>query len=236
MNIAELNACVGGLGGPVVGQRGWIGGRFQLAKRGDTARWDGGDDRVPAFPQHLNIQPKAGIFVESVYTNTPLALAGIHEGDLILRVDHKPVGKMKQIRKVIDNSRPGSTVSLSVFRDGRVNDHTVTIGRETFKPSGYFAMGFGFSTKMELDLLPDPDFALIALGYSRNERRIELNSPQFEFVRRVQAQNQEPPESGAGSIRYEGWNAWLAIFSVGSRKMILSQQAVNSTEMAAAGP
>jgi len=207
-----------------------------MAKRGDVADWDGSDYIVPAFPQQLNVQPKAGIFVAAVYTNTPLALAGIHEGDLILRVDHKPAGKLKLIRKAIDHSKPGSTVSLSVFRDGHVEDHTVTVGRETFKESGYFAMGLAVSTKLELDLFPDPDFSLIALGYSRNERRIELNSPHFEFVRQLQAQDQKEPSAEHGIASYEGWRAWLAIFSLGSRMAILSQQAVKSAEMSAVKP
>ncbi len=170
-----------------------------MAKRGDVADWDGSDYIVPAFPQQLNVQPKAGIFVAAVYTNTPLALAGIHEGDLILRVDHKPAGKLKLIRS-------------------------------------YFAMGLAVSTKLELDLFPDPDFSLIALGYSRNERRIELNSPHFEFVRQLQAQDQKEPSAEHGIASYEGWRAWLAIFSLGSRMAILSQQAVKSAEMSAVKP
>src|SRR5438445_13339011 len=105
---------------------------------------------------------------------------------------------MKVISRAIDSSMPDSTLSMSMFRDVHVEDHSVTVGRETFKESRYVDMGLAVSTKLELDLFPNPDFALIALGYSHDDRRIELSSPQIEFTRQIQTQDQSEPGSEAG--------------------------------------
>ena len=213
--------------------RGWIGGMFQVATPGSVGDWDDSDQAeiVPAFPEQLNKQQKAGIFVAAVYTNTPLALAGIREGDLILRVNQKPMERMKAFRKIIDRSKPGTALSVAVFRDGQVEDHNLTVGREKFQTYGYFSVGFNLFSKLVLDLWPNPDFSLVALGYSHSERRVELHSPQFEFVRRTQTEKHKKEAEDAGVSSYEGWYSWLAILSCGSRKTILSQEVVDSKQI-----
>src|SRR5437773_613240 len=90
-------------------QRGWIGGEFLVAKR-PSWRVSSGDARVvPALPKQLDGKQKAGIFVSEVYSNTPLAAAGLRAGDLILEVDGQPIEKLNAFHKLIDGCKPGST-------------------------------------------------------------------------------------------------------------------------------
>src|SRR3989442_560865 len=74
------------------------------------------------------------------------------------------------------------------------------------------------------------------LGYSHDDRRIELSSPQIEFTWQIQTQDQSEPGSEAGMTSYESWKAWLAIFSLGGRKTILSQETVEPAQMSALKP
>jgi S1-C subfamily serine protease len=102
----------------VAQQRGWIGGELLVAKC-PSWRIPGGDPEVvPALPKQLKGKQKAGIFVSEVYSNTPLAVAGLRAGDLILAVNQQPVEKLTGFRRIVDGCKPGSTIALSVFATG----------------------------------------------------------------------------------------------------------------------
>jgi membrane-associated protease RseP (regulator of RpoE activity) len=217
-------------------QRGWIGGEFLVAKRA-SGRFSGADvPIVPALPKQLEGKQKAGVFVSEVYTNTPLAAAGIRAGDLILAVNRQPVEKLAAFRQIIDGCKPGSTALLQVFRDGAAEDRQIRVGRETYRNWHHFGVGIMVSSKVELDLIPDPEFSLIALGYSRNHQRSELHSPRNEFIRQVNSANQKEPGSDSFTNNGEGWLTWLAIFSVGGHKSILSQEFAEPDQAVVAGP
>jgi hypothetical protein len=220
----------------VAQQRGWIGGEFLVAKRPSWIVAGGGPAVIPALPRQLEGKQKAAIFVSEVYSNTPLATAGIRAGDLILTVDRRPVGKLTALHRIIDGCKPGSTVSLEVFRDGEARDLKVTIGRETYRNWHNFTVGIGISSRLELDLIPDPDFSLVALGYSRNRLRGELHSPRNEFMRQIHAADRKESGEDLGPVNGEGWRTWLAIFSVGEYKSILSQETVEPDRAALARP
>jgi membrane-associated protease RseP (regulator of RpoE activity) len=216
-----------------VQQRGWIGGEFFVAKR-SFSQTSEGQPIVPAFPKQLEGKQKAGVFVSSVYSNTPLAVAGIRAGDLILAVNGHPVEKLSAFHKIIDGSKPGSTVSLALFHNGQAEDRRVIIGRETYRNYHDFAMTLQFPPSLQLDLVPNPNFSLIALGYSRNQQRAEQHSPRNEFIRRTKAADQK--ESTNGAINGESWTTWLTIFSLGGYKTILSQETVEPSQASLTRP
>jgi hypothetical protein len=219
-----------------VQQRGWIGGEFLLAKRASWRLSSGDPHIIPALPKQLEGQQKTGVFVSEVYSNTPLAVAGIRAGDLILAVNHPRVEKPTAFHQIIDGCKPGSTVLLNVFRDGEAEDRKVMVGRETYKNWHDFVIGIKVSGNVELDLIPDPEFSLVALGYSRNQQRGEMHSPRNQFIRQVNCTNQTEPSHDLGAVRGEGWTTWLAIFSVGGYKSILSQEVVEPDQAFLAKP
>jgi membrane-associated protease RseP (regulator of RpoE activity) len=216
----------------VVHQRGWVGGEFTVAKPPGWVTADGAGATIYAFPRELVGSQKAAIFVSGVYSNTPLALAGIQVGDLILTIDAEPIESLPEFHRVIEGVQPGTTVPMTVFRDSARQDHLIRIGRETYQNWKTFSMGVGLSTTLELDLLPDPDFSLIALGYRQDRERTELHSPRNEFIRKTSSEGEQPTGNNAPSARSEGWKAWLAIFSLGGHKSILSQEAATDTPVA----
>ena len=218
-----------------VQQRGWIGGELLVAKRASW-RVPGNDPRVvPTLPRQLEGKQKAALFVSEVYSNTPLAAAGLRAGDLILAVNGQPVGKLADFHGIVDGCKPGSTVSLSVFRDGEARDREVTVGRESYENWNTFAIGIGISGRLEVDLIPDPEFSLVALGYSRSRQRSELHSPRNEFIRQINEANRNQ-STNTFAINGESWRTWLAVFSVGGHKSILSQETVEPSRAALARP
>src|SRR5277367_5824620 len=80
--------------------RGWVGGQVV---------------RVWNFPKALIPRPKSAILVRDLATNTPAALAGLREGDLILALDGEPVGKLLDYRRRIDSLTPGTSLRVTTW-------------------------------------------------------------------------------------------------------------------------
>lgn len=179
---------------------------------------------IAAFPTNLNSEYRAGLVVTELPPSSPLAKAGIQESDLILSLNGEPVEKVKEFRRTVEATAPGTPVKLVVFRSGELSERTAVVGKETYRQMGNISMGLALSPHLEFDLLPNPDFSLVALGYKRNEERVQLDSTQRNYIRSVKG---ETAETGVPSE--EGWRAWLAIFSVSDTKQILSQETAEAT-------
>lgn len=193
--------------------RAWLGGEFKLAKRGGEAF---SATRVGAFPRGL--KQRAGIFVSASHPETPLASAGIVAGDLILALDDKPVISLKALQRAVESRAPGDTIRLSVFRDGDIDERTATLGIESYEH--WRTLNIGLMLTSKIDLVPNPEFSAVALGFNRRNERIDLRSPEVEFVRR----HRKGPADYRGVTGRESWQAWCVLFSIGGHKQIVSQE------------
>jgi hypothetical protein len=212
--VALFTGCASGPEKPPH-QRGWIGGQFKhvaLCHPGIT-------NLPPSEPSATNDGP--GLLITALSTNTPAYLAGLREGDVIANLDGHPPSKVDAFRKNIDQHEPGSTISITAWREGQKQDYNVTVGCEKFRHGGYFAIGIFINGP---DLWPNPGFSLLVLGYQdQPQSRTEMNS-----VENLYRRKRDPKWQGYD----QDWNAWLCIFSVGKGKHIVSQSIVP----AATGP
>jgi len=62
----------------------------------------------------LGIQ--GGVVVRQVTPTLPAAEAGMQPGDIIVRFDRVPVSKMQQLRKLVMDTPPNTTVSVDIIR------------------------------------------------------------------------------------------------------------------------
>lgn len=193
--------------------RAWLGGEFKLAKRGGEPF---SPTRVGAFPRDL--KQRAGIFVSAAHAETPLATAGIVAGDLILALDDKPVTSLKALQRAVESRAPGDTIRLSVYRDGDVEERTATLGIESYERWRTLSVGLMLTSK--IDLVPNPEFSAVALGFNRRNERIDLRSPEVEFFRR----HRKGSNGERGIAGRESWQAWCVLFSLGGHKQIVSQE------------
>jgi len=91
----------------------------------------------------LDLPSEGGLLVVSVPAGSPAAAAGIRGarqrvsaygyiipigGDLIMAVDGKPVGSTAELERALRSKRPGDTVALTVYRDGRTIKVPVKLG------------------------------------------------------------------------------------------------------------
>lgn len=207
-------------------ERGWLGGKFVTAKPAESIwvdeRWG---PVIRGFPSELKPRQKGGVLITDLAPETPLALAGIKEGDLILAVDQRPVTDLKSLRRQIDTRRPGSSMVLTVYRERAVTDREVRVGRERFQSTRHIRIGLGLSTRVDIDPIPDPSFSLVAAGFHRNQERLEMSDAVVQFSRSMEAAASAREKEHVVTSA-EGWNAWLGILGAGSHKQIVSQEAV----------
>ena len=93
--------------------RGWLGVAVQ--------------DVTPAMESALGV-PGPGALVGDVTPGSPAAAAGLQRGDVIKRIDGKPVTDSRALRMQIAETSPGTTVRLTVVRNGATMEVPVTLG------------------------------------------------------------------------------------------------------------
>lgn len=68
-----------------------------------------------------------GVTVESVADNSPAKQSGVEVGDLILKVDGKPVKSVSEINAIRDTHKKGETIVLTVYRGGEITDINIIL-------------------------------------------------------------------------------------------------------------
>ena len=90
-----------------------------------------------------------GILIQDVPEDTAAAKAGVRSGDIIVALDGRPVDAVGAFRSAIASHRPGSTVSLQLWRDGTRVDVDVTLtdakGATSSSPDAAASTGTGMT-------------------------------------------------------------------------------------------
>lgn len=69
--------------------------------------------------------------IDQITRNSPAARAGLRTGDVILRIDDKPVNGTDALRSVLDGRRAGEKVKVVVRRDDAERDYELELVSET---------------------------------------------------------------------------------------------------------
>lgn len=72
---------------------------------------------TPGLAQQLGLQGDKGVVVTDVQEGGAAAMAGLHEGDLILEANHQPVSTPTDLRKIMDNAKNQNNTLLRVKRE-----------------------------------------------------------------------------------------------------------------------
>jgi len=100
-------------GGTVV--RGWLGVQIQNV--------------TSDIAESLGLEEARGAIVAEAQENSPAQKAGLRSGDTILAVDGTSVEGPRDLSKIIAAYSPDTKVDITVWRDGKEQDVTVTLGR-----------------------------------------------------------------------------------------------------------
>lgn len=108
---------------------------------------------IPYLNSNLSIDN--GIYVVQIKTNSPAAMYGLKERDILLSVDNIPLEKMCDLRCYIYEKKPGDKVEFQVLRNQKKMTINVTLGkRERIVRKGrvpkckFFILGTGFDKKI----------------------------------------------------------------------------------------
>jgi serine protease Do len=77
--------------------------------------------------ESLGLPKPQGAAVGTVEDNSPAAKAGIEAGDVILKIDGRPVEGSADLSRTIRAMKPGTKTTLNVWRGGKTRDVPVTI-------------------------------------------------------------------------------------------------------------
>ena len=86
--------------------------------------------------ESIGLNKTQGALVRGVEAGSPAEKAGLEAGDIILRLDGKTIDKSTDLPRMVGNTKPGSKVTLSVWRRGSQRVLVVTVGEfEPEKPA-----------------------------------------------------------------------------------------------------
>lgn len=115
------------------------------------------EDISPDMASHFGVKNQKGLLVNRVLENSPAGKAGIEKGDIIVKMDDKPVGEWNDFRSRIARMLPDTKIKLTVIRNGEEKDIEVKL--EARESKGGPAETEGKETKQlgmtVQDLTPD---------------------------------------------------------------------------------
>jgi S1-C subfamily serine protease len=76
----------------------------------------------------LNIQQDTGIVIKGVLDNSPAKRGGLLPGDVIQKINGKPVKTSAQVQRLVESSSVGDILTLEVNRSGKVQSFKVQSG------------------------------------------------------------------------------------------------------------
>ena len=103
----------------------------QLIKTGTVRRARIGVTVQPVsseLAQSLGLHDVRGAIVSTVDADSPAQKAGIERGDVITSFNGQPILDSNDLRNRVASSTPGSQASVTLFRNGREENKTVTLG------------------------------------------------------------------------------------------------------------
>ena len=77
--------------------------------------------------ESIGLGKPQGALIRGVEEGSPAEKAGIEAGDIIIRFDGKAIEKASDLPRQVGNTKPGSRVSVTVFRRGTSKDLNITV-------------------------------------------------------------------------------------------------------------
>jgi serine protease Do len=142
--LFDMNGDVIGINTAILGQSGSIGIGFaipansakividQLIEFGETKRgWLG--VRIQDVSQEIadleKLDKPRGALVASVAKNSPSDKAGIKAGDIILEFNETPIKEMKELPKIVAQTKVGKVVNVKIWRNQKEITKKIKLGR-----------------------------------------------------------------------------------------------------------
>ena len=94
--------------------RGWLGVEIQSL--------------TPELAKSFHLKSEKGVLISEVVSKSPADKAGLRHGDVIIAYNGKPVTDAYEISRLVAQTKPGTTVSIRIVREGHEKTLKVKIG------------------------------------------------------------------------------------------------------------
>jgi len=85
---------------------------------------------TPALRQQYGFTPTTGAVILTVVSGSPAAKAGLVQGDVIVNIAGKPITSAEDLQKVIQDSKPGQTVTITYYVGDSKRTTNATLGSQ----------------------------------------------------------------------------------------------------------
>src|SRR6266853_2100269 len=135
---------------------------------------------TPEDAKNLKLSAERGVVVAGVTEDSPAAKAGLKEKDVITEVNGQRVEGAAQFRRIIHEIPAGRTAQLSVWRDGRAQTLSATLGKAEERHNtwtGASPEAFAFHMpNFQMPDMPSVDVGEMAMiGVLRNKSEVTLS-------------------------------------------------------------
>jgi S1-C subfamily serine protease len=86
---------------------------------------------TPSLRQQYGFTPTQGAVILSVVSGSPAAKAGLVQGDVIVNIDGTAITSAEDLQKVIQNAKPGQTVTITYYVGDSKRTTTATLGTQS---------------------------------------------------------------------------------------------------------
>lgn len=119
-------------------------------------------DLTKSIIEEFNLPVSAGALIGNVLEGEPAAKAGLRPGDIVTKLDGRPVTTGTQLRNYVASRPPGSTVVMDINRDGKTMQVRVNLQERTDAAMARFKAG----KIMGAELVPTNDETARKFGYT----------------------------------------------------------------------
>jgi len=107
-----------------------------------NAAWVGADvQSIDAVMKiRFNLPDRNGVIVTQVAPGAPAAACGLQVGDVIRRVGETRIRDVEQLESLVQKSKPGQKLSLTILRNNQQQVVGLTLGRKSADPNVAVAM------------------------------------------------------------------------------------------------
>jgi serine protease Do len=88
--------------------------------------------------KELKLPAERGVFLEHIVPDSPAAKAGLKDSDVITEINGQRVEGAAQFRRMIHETPAGRSVQFTVWRDGRAQTISVTLGKSEEHGNAWF--------------------------------------------------------------------------------------------------
>jgi serine protease Do len=89
--------------------------------------------------QKLDVTTTNGLYVNDLVPGGGAEQAGLHKGDIIVKVEGNPVYESSDLQERVGRLQPGDKINVTVLRDGKDKDFAVTLKGDAVAPSNRIA-------------------------------------------------------------------------------------------------